>query len=322
MHELKTNQLQRSVTLNLLVYLGAFILTFMTTTLAGVQWLNKNPLELIHFSSGLPYSLALVFVLFSHEMGHFVAARIHKVDTTYPFFIPLPAFLGINLFGTLGAVIRIKQKVPSKRALFDIAAAGPIAGFIASLVVLIMGFVNLPAKDYLYTIHPEYTSLAHIPTEGLTFGSTIGYTLIGQLFAPIGVFVPPMNEMYHYPFLCVGWFGMLITALNMIPVGQLDGGHISYCMFGRQYHVIAQTSLALMIVLGLSSFLPVVGIDWKYGWGGWLFWALLLALMIRFGRLHHPNAEDETPIGQPRNIIGACCWLIFVISFSVNPISL
>jgi membrane-associated protease RseP (regulator of RpoE activity) len=319
----RTHSLERRiVSVNLLIYIGSFILTFLTTTLAGVQWLNRNPLELTYFSSGLPYSLGLLFVLLSHEMGHFVAARIHKVDTTYPFFIPLPAFLGISLFGTLGAVIKIRQKVPSKKALFDIGAAGPIAGFIASLIVLIIGFLGLPEKEYLYTIHPEYANLAQLPTGGLTFGNTLGYTLAARLFAPFGAFVPPMNEVYHYPFLCVGWFGMLVTALNMIPVGQLDGGHIAFCMFGRRYHVIAQVSLVIMTLLGLSSFLPMVGIDWNNGWAGWLFWALLLALMIRFGRVHHPSTEDETPIDQTRYIIGLCCWFIFVVSFSPNPISL
>jgi membrane-associated protease RseP (regulator of RpoE activity) len=305
-----------------LIYIGSFLLTFLTTTLAGVQWLNRDPLELTYFSSGLPYSLSLLFVLLSHEMGHFVAARIHKVDTTYPFFIPLPAFLGISLFGTLGAVIKIRQRVPSKKALFDIGAAGPIAGFIASLIVLVIGFLGLPEKEFLYTIHPEYANLAQLPTGGLSFGTTLGYALVAQLFAPVGAFVPPMNEMYHYPFLCVGWFGMLVTSLNMIPVGQLDGGHIAYCMFGKRYHLIAQAALVVMTVLGLSSFLPMVGVEWNNGWAGWLFWALLLALMIRFGRVHHPNTEDETPIDQTRHIIGLCCWLIFVVSFSPNPISL
>ncbi|MBM2841622.1 MAG: putative rane-associated Zn-dependent protease, partial [Bacteroidetes bacterium] len=292
------------------------------TTLAGVQWLNKDPLELAYFSSGLPYSISLLFILLSHEMGHYIAARVHKVNTTYPFFIPLPSYAGINPFGTLGAVIRIRQKVPNKTALFDIASAGPIAGFIASLIVLIVGFAWLPEKEFLYTIHPELASLAEAPTAGLRFGNTIGYALIAQLVAPAGAFVPPMNEMYHYPFLCAGWFGMLVTAMNMIPVGQLDGGHISYCMFGKKYHRIAQVSLITMIVLGLSSFLPMVGISWNYGWLGWLFWALVLAMMIRFGRLHHPNTDDESPIDETRFKIGLCCWLIFVLSFSPNPMSL
>lgn len=306
--------------MNWLIYIGAFVLTFFTTTLAGVGWLNKDPFELAYFITGLPYSLALLFVLFSHEMGHYVAARVHKVDTTYPFFIPLPAFIGISPFGTLGAVIKIKQRVPSKRALFDIAVSGPIAGFIASMIILILGFTWLPAKEYLYTIHPDYAHMAQIPTGDLTFGNSLGYALAAKLFAHPGAFVPPMNEMYHYPFLCVGWFGLLVTAMNLIPVGQLDGGHISFCMFGRVYHVIAQVSLVVLVVLGLSGILPFVGVHWMFGWLGWLFWGLLLAVMIRFGRLQHPSTEDESPIDHRRYIVGWCCWLIFIVSFSPNPL--
>jgi membrane-associated protease RseP (regulator of RpoE activity) len=305
-----------------LIYIGAFILTFLTTTLAGVQWLNKSPFELAYFSSGIPYSIGLLFVLLAHEMGHYIAARIHKVDTTYPFFIPFPAFFGFSPFGTFGAVIKIRQRVPGKKVLFDIASAGPIAGFIASLAVLIIGFVQLPGKEYLFTIHPEYAQLSEMPAGGLAFGNTLGYAFIAKFFAPVGAFIPPMNEIYHYPFLCVGWFGMLVTAMNMIPVGQLDGGHIAYCMFGRRYHTIAQVSLIALTILGLSSFLPMVGIQWNYGWPGWLFWALVLALMIRFGRLHHPNTEDDSPIDDTRHAIGWCCWLIFLVSFSPNPISI
>jgi hypothetical protein len=308
--------------LSILIYVGAFILTFMTTTLAGVQWLNKDPLELAYFSSGLPYSLSLLFILLSHEMGHFIAARLHKVSTTYPFFIPLPSYAGINPFGTLGAVIRIRQKVPSKRALFDIASAGPIAGFVASLIVLVIGFTWLPEKEFLYTIHPELANLAEIPSAGLRFGSTIGYSLLGLLLSPTGAFVPPMNEMYHYPFLCAGWFGMLVTAMNMIPVGQLDGGHISYCMFGGQYHRIAQISLGILTTLGLSGLLPLVGLGWNYGWVGWLLWAFVLSLMIRFGRLHHPTTDDESPIDEVRYRIGLGCWGIFALCFSPNPMTL
>lgn len=308
--------------MNILIYIAAFILTFLTTTLAGVDWLNKNSLELTNFSSGLPYSIALLFVLLAHELGHYIAARIHKVDTTYPFFIPFPTLLGFSPFGTMGAVIKIRQRVPSKTALFDIASAGPITGFIASMIVLVAGFLWLPGREYLYPIHPEYAQLAQLPTSGLTFGNTFGYTLVAKFFAPAGAFIPPMNEIYHYPFLCVGWFGMLVTAMNMIPVGQLDGGHIAFCMFGKRYHMIAQVSLVVLTALGLSSFLPMVGIQWNYGWAGWLFWALVLALMIRIGRLHHPSTDNEAPLDERRYIIGLCCWLIFIVSFSPNPISL
>jgi membrane-associated protease RseP (regulator of RpoE activity) len=306
--------------LSFLIYLGAFLLTFVTTTLAGVAWLNINPFELINFSAGLPYSISILFVLLSHEMGHYIAARIHKVDTTLPFFIPFPAFFGVNMFGTMGAVIKLRQQVPSKKVLFDIGSAGPISGFIASVLVLSAGFVLLPGREFLYSIHPEYAQLPQLPGAGLTFGHTLAYDVLANLFAPTGAFVPPMNEMYHYPFLCVGWFGMLITSMNLIPVGQLDGGHISYAMFGRYYHVIAQIALVLLTLFGLSSLLPLLGIQWDFGWLGWLLWALILALMIRFGRLQHPTTADETPLDTRRFFIGATCWVIFILSFAPTPL--
>jgi membrane-associated protease RseP (regulator of RpoE activity) len=306
--------------LNFLIYFGAFLLTFLTTTLAGVAWLNINPFELINFSAGIPYSLSLLFVLFSHEMGHYIAARIHKVDTSFPFFIPFPSFFGLNPFGTMGAVIKLRQQVPSKKALFDIGSAGPISGFIASLIVLALGFALLPGREFLYTIHPEYAQLSHLPTAGLTFGHTLAYDGLAALFAAPGAFVPPMNEMYHYPLLCVGWFGLLVTSMNLLPVGQLDGGHISYAMFGRYYHIIAQITLVLLTVFGLSGLLPLAGIDWQFGWLGWLLWAIILALMIRFGRLQHPTTADETPLDQRRFLLGVACWVIFILSFSPTPI--
>jgi membrane-associated protease RseP (regulator of RpoE activity) len=110
--------------------------------------------------------------------------------------------------------------------------------------------------------------------------------------------------------------------MNLIPVGQLDGGHLAFCMFGDRYHTIAQVALGGLTALGVSGFLPMVGIGWNYGWVGWLFWAFVLMLMIRLGRLHHPHTEDESPISDARYIVGASCWFIFVVSFSPNPISL
>ena len=139
-----------------------FFATFFTTTLAGVQWLNKNPFELDNFSLGLPYSLSLLAILSAHEFGHFFAARYYSVNTTLPFFIPIPPFL-LNPFGTMGAVIRIRSIIHSKKALFDIGIAGPLSGLLVTLLVLGFGLVTMPSKEYLFTIHPEYRILQKIP---------------------------------------------------------------------------------------------------------------------------------------------------------------
>jgi membrane-associated protease RseP (regulator of RpoE activity) len=306
-----------------LLHSGLFFLTFLTTALAGVQWLNKNFLELNNFPDGIPYALLILFMLASHEFGHYTAARLHHVKATLPYFIPFPSFFGLIIpFGTLGAVIKLQSPVPSRKVLFDIGAAGPIAGFVASMIILAVGFRTLPSIDYLYSIHPEYAQMSSIPETGLTFGRTLFFSLFAWLFAPAGAFIPPMNEIYHYPFLCVGWFGMLVTAMNLLPIGQLDGGHISYAMFGRRYHVIAQTALIFLIVAGTAGFLPLFNIPFAYGWTGWLFWALILAFFMRRYALNRPPVPDETPLDGVRVALGWLSILILIGSFSLTPFTL
>jgi len=306
-----------------LIHLGLFLLTFLTTALAGVQWLNRNYLELNNLALGLPYAALLLLMLASHEFGHYTAARLHRVKSTLPFFIPFPAFFGLLFpFGTLGAVIKLQSQVPSRKVLFDIGAAGPIAGFVATTVILIIGFRTLPSIDYLYSIHPEYAQMATIPESGLTFGRTLFYSGAAWLFAPSGAFVPPMNEIYHYPFLCVGWFGMLVTAMNLMPIGQLDGGHVSYAMFGRGYHILAQATLIFLILVGTAGFLPYFGIAFSFGYTGWLFWGIILAFFMRRYNLNRPPVPDETPLDTPRLALGWLCLLIFIGSFSLTPLIL
>ncbi|MEW6510642.1 MAG: site-2 protease family protein [Bacteroidota bacterium] len=307
----------------LLIHATLFILTFLTTTLAGVQWLNRDPYEIANFDSGLTYAIPLLAILLSHEFGHYIAARYHGVSATLPYFLPFPAFLfGIAPFGTLGAVIRIQSRIESRKSLFDIGSAGPVAGFVVSLIILIVGFRTLPNLEYLYTIHPEYRSMAGIPESGLTFGGNILLTLLSKSLAPSGSFVPPMNEIYHYPFLCVGWFGMLVTAMNLIPVGQLDGGHITYAMFGSMHHRISQISLLVLVVLGTLGFLPLIGINLVIGWSGWLFWALVLALLIRSRRFERPPLDDLSPLTPGRKLVGWLCVVIFVTTFIPVPITI
>ncbi|MEK7671716.1 MAG: site-2 protease family protein, partial [Bacteroidota bacterium] len=307
------------------VHFSLFVLTFLTTTFAGVDWAVKDVYELSNFSSGLTYAVLLLGMLTAHEFGHYFAARYHAVKTTLPFFIPYPPFFPFNLFnqfGTLGAVIRLRSAIPSRKVLFDIGAAGPIAGFIVSAAVLAFGFHALPAKEYLYSIHPEYAQMAIIPEGGLRFGNTLFFSLFAKLFAPNNAFIPPMNEVYHYPFLCVGWFGMFITAMNLVPIGQLDGGHISYSLFGNRYHTIAQIFLVILVVLGLSSLLPIIGINFEYGWFGWFFFAMILVFMIRKFNLHRPPIVDETPLDPIRTALGGLCMIIFIGCFSIVPMTI
>lgn len=312
----------------LLVHIGLFALTFLTTSFAGVAWLNLDPLELTNLPAGLLYASLLVVMLLSHEMGHYIAARLHGVDATLPYFLPFPTHvvpLPVFPFGTLGAVIQLRSRVPSRRALLDIGAAGPIAGFIVSIVYLYIGFRTLPSIEYLYTIHPLYRGLPAIPTDGLAFGSSLLYEIMRVAVPLQGTFIPPMNKIYHYPFLCVGWFGLFITAMNLLPVGQLDGGHITRALFGDRSRIISRVVLGVLAVVGVLGFLPLVGLPDTYGWSGWLFWAGMLYFVFeRKKRRMMASAplRDETPPGTLRKVIGWICIVILAAGFSVAPFSI
>lgn len=322
--------------LNLLL----FVLTFFTTTVAGVQWLVRDPFELTNFHLGLKYSLSILFILGTHEFGHYFAARYHRVETTLPYFIPFPPIPFFLNFGTMGAVIRTRSVVPSKKAMFDIGVAGPIAGFVACLIVLLIGFLTLPGPEYLLAIHPDFdfglnasSSTTGLPLE---FGNTLLYSALAEIFTnPSRQFVPPMSEIYHYPFLCVGWFGLFVTAMNLIPIGQFDGGHIIYTMFGEKHRVIARASFIGLLVLGvpsvLDSFLRSILSYFlkeplgqlipfaQYSWSGWFLWAMI---SYYFVKLYHPPVPDETSLDETRMKIGWFAIAILVLCFSFTPFTI
>ena len=327
-----------------------FVITFFTCMVAGVQWKQMNPLQLENLHAGLSYAVLILTFLTAHEFGHYIASRIHKVDATLPYYIPMPIPFILN-FGTFGAVIKTRSPIPTKKALFDIGAAGPIAGFIVCVVYLIIGFSTLPPIDYLYEIHPEYLTQmgGKIPEHGLHFGSTILFNAMKDVFSYPDAFVPPMNEIYHYPLLNVGWFGLFVTALNMLPIGQLDGGHITYSMFGRAHAKIARYFWGFMIALGLGGVLGMLneffqqefknlilrGFDqilspvlefigsvapWYYeGWVGWIFWALLTKFFVK---LDHPPIHSNDDIGPGRRAVGWFALSILALCFSFNGIYL
>lgn len=297
-----------------------FIFTFFTTTLAGTFWLNKDPYQLENFHYGLQYSILILLVITFHEFGHYFAARYHKVDVTLPYYIPFP-FLFLNPFGTMGAVIKMKSPTHSRKSLFDIGVAGPVSGWLVTVVILIYGYLNLPSINFLYEIHPEYQT-SGIPLSGLTFGHnlvTLTFEKLIHLIKP-NSFIPPMNEIYHYPFLCVGWFGLLITALNLMPVGQLDGGHISYSMFGEKHKYPSYAVISLLIIFGLLGALQFYFPKLEIGSLNWLVWALLIIFVIKIK--HPPIIHNfNEPLGKFRAFIGWFSFFIFIVSFCPIPIS-
>ncbi len=303
------------------LHIGLFLITLVTTIIAGIEWTTgkSGPYELNDILSGLPYAFSILFVLGVHEFGHYFATRIHKVEATLPYFIPFPPILGFFNFGTMGAVIKTKSVIYDNKKMFDIGAAGPIAGFAACLIVLIYGFINLPSVDYILKIHPDYFSAEYGKNAiGLEFGSTILFELLKNIFTSPNQFIPPMSEIYHYPYLCVGWFGLFVTSMNLIPVGQLDGGHIIYSMFGTKKHeAVASVSLILLLILGLLGIANTfIDTGIQLGWSGWLFWAFILFLVIK---PKHPPVPVFEKLGTTRMILGYFSIIIFILSFSPTP---
>jgi membrane-associated protease RseP (regulator of RpoE activity) len=326
------------------IYISLFIFTFITCLIAGTYWANEDYSEIMNWHHGITYTILILTFLSAHEFGHYIAARIHKVDATLPYYIPFPIPFVLN-FGTLGAVIKIRDRIPSKNALFDIGVAGPLSGFIVATGFLIYGLMTLPGVEYIYHIHPEYFFLnhGHIPEYGLHFGDTAYFSILSYLFKNPEGFLPPMNEIYHYPFLNVGWFGLFVTTLNMLPMGQLDGGHITYAMFGNKQRIISRVVWWLLVAIGILSlvtmsydllqyeyenkfinelkdfFLPFLTyLKSNYGllfsgWSGWLFWAIIAKFFIK---LDHPPIDEYSKLDKPRMFIGWFSLIVLLLSFS------
>ncbi|MFQ5570276.1 MAG: site-2 protease family protein [Rhodothermales bacterium] len=224
---------------------------------------------------GLRFALALLFFLTVHEFGHYFAARVHRISTSLPYYIPSP-LIGI---GTLGAVIRIREPLPSERKLFDVGAAGPIAGFIVALGVLLYALATLPPPEYMLDVGGHEALTAFIrqhgrfpetmlvgpedsPGQVIVVGQTPLYWVLSKLFAD----VPPMYEMYHYPILFAGWLGLFFTALNLMPVGQLDGGHILYALVGPKWHLRLARGFAILLLISVSIGFVDEGVDFMIQW--------------------------------------------------------
>ena len=311
------------------LHIVLFIVAYFTTIVAGVQWRGIGDVfDLTNLHFGFTYATFIMLFLTSHEFGHFIAARIHGVDATLPFYIPFPGFAyGSINFGTLGAVIRTRSRVPSNKIMFDIGVAGPIAGFIMCIITLAIGFATLPGIEYLQHIHPGYPNELHQPgVIELSFGKMLFYTFMEKVFANSNGYVPPMTEVYHYPMLCAGWFGLFVTALNLLPVGQLDGGHLTYTLLGKSLHkrlgqftslVLFSISLPAILVAywdGAPSWLRLISVQ---GGETWFLWAIITTFVIKF---RHPPTGDEGPLDLRRRIIGYITIGIFILCFTPSPL--
>ncbi len=232
---------------------------------------------------GLPFSLSLLTILMAHEMGHYITARYYGVNVSLPFFLPAP-----TLIGTMGAFIRIRSAIYSKRALFDIGIAGPIAGFVVLLVPLVVG------------LSLSRVSPGAVHNSELIFGSPLLLRLFERIAFP-GV---RAEDIYLHPVARAAWVGMLTTALNLLPIGQLDGGHILYAFVGERTRWLSRFFVLLLIPMGF------------FYAKSWWVWA---ALLFFFG-MRHPAIYDPYPIGRARVWLGIAALLILILSFTLSPV--
>ena len=251
----------------------------------GLAWVLKDPSRLW---LGIPFSATLVFILFAHEMGHYFYCKRYGVYATLPYFLPAP-----TLFGTLGAFIRIQSPIPSRQALFDIGIAGPIAGFVVALPAVALGMAL-----------SRYEPLVAQAT-----GLKLGYPLIFQLLW----WLLPLNEaqgsgaalqqIYFHPIAFAGWVGMFATALNLLPSGQLDGGHIVYAVSPRAHRRVSQLTVLALIPLGI------------FFWLGWLVWAAILILMGS----RHPQVPAQPGLDRSRQLLALLALIMLVLTFAPAP---
>lgn len=243
-------------------------------------------------AEGFAFSLSLLAILFSHEMGHYLACRYYKVNATLPFFIPAPP---IFLAGTFGAFIKIRSPIPSRRALFDIGLAGPLAGFIVALPLSVAGVL---------TVGPPLTPQEH----AIYFNDPLLFRLLAKLF---GVGLDPNSPIN--PYYMAAWIGLLVTSLNLMPVGQLDGGHGTFAVFGGRAHaLIGKIAFVTAVVLAVLGF-------WFHGSPSGFLFAVLLGIMLR---VHHPQPPVLEPLGATRILIAVVTLLVFVLCFCPFPITI
>jgi membrane-associated protease RseP (regulator of RpoE activity) len=284
-------------------------LTFLTTTVAGVDLARSfalgRPLlidddwfgygSVLHhpalLTKGLPFSLALLTILMAHEMGHYIAARYYGVDASLPYFLPAP-----TLIGTLGAFIRIHSPMRTKRALFDIGVAGPVAGFVALLIVLAVGM-----------------SLSKFAPGAAGRGDLIfGTPLLIDLFSRIAFPGVRSADILLHPVARAAWVGMLTTALNLLPIGQLDGGHILYSFLGERTRLLSRIFVAALLALGCYQLYRTH----YHAGGNWLVWAIVLFFLA----LRHPRVYDSSPIGTARTWVALFALGMLILCFMVNPV--
>jgi membrane-associated protease RseP (regulator of RpoE activity) len=269
-----------------------FLLTCLTTLIAGSgAFLAFDPFEdPIRVLSGAPFAFTLLAILGVHEFGHYFTARHYHASVSLPYFIPAPPPF---LFGTMGAIIRMRSPAKDRNSLFDIAAAGPLAGLVVAVPAILLGL--------------EWSTVARVPAGGhIVFGDSLLMRFL--IYLKFGPLAQGMDVFIH-PVALAGWVGLFVTALNLFPVGQLDGGRIAYALFGRRHRLVGIATFVALLLLGAVT-----------GAANWVIWAALLFFLVGFH--HSPPLDDVTPLTPGRWVVGVLCLLLLVLLIPPVPIQI
>jgi len=262
-----------------------FFITIITTLFAGALQQGINPLkEFPRLWEGYPFSVSIITILLGHEMGHYFASKAHRTKATLPYFIPAP-----SIIGTFGAFIKMKSPILTRKALIDIGATGPLIGFVLSLIACVAGLnmskiVSLKSEESVFIL-----------------GDSILFSLLVKFI--LGS-IPSEQDVLLHPVAFAGWIGLFVTSMNLLPAGQLDGGHIAYALFGRKHFYISRA-----VVFGIA----VLGV---FYWYGWLVWA---ALLLFLGIDHPPILIWERKLPWSRKAVGGASFIIFLLTFTPVP---
>ncbi|HAK88555.1 MAG: hypothetical protein A2077_03965 [Nitrospirae bacterium GWC2_46_6] len=265
-----------------------FAVTFLTVLAAGALQKGINIInEPGRIIEGLPFAGTLMTILLCHELSHYIASKKHHTKATLPYFIPAP-----SIIGTFGAFIKMKSPIVTRKALIDIGASGPIAGFVVSVTASIIGLSM-----------SEVVSLAQ--TGGaLSLGDSILFSFLSEVVMGVA---PDNHDILLHPVAFAGWIGLFVTSLNLIPIGQLDGGHIAFAILGERHKYISIVLVAILGVLGI------------FYWEGWALWAVLMLIL---GIKHPPVIYWEIPLDSNRRFTGLLSLIIFIITFIPSPFKL
>ncbi len=266
------------------LHIGLFLVTLFCTLVAGTLQQGINPIDNPSLLwKGIPFSFTLLLILGAHEFGHYFMSRKHHIDVTLPYFIPAP-----SLVGTFGAFIKMKSPIMDRRILLDVGAAGPLAGLCVTVPVLLVGL-----------------SLSEVRYETVETGFSLGSSMLFYIMNwIIHGSVPDSANIILHPIAFSGWIGLLVTSLNLLPVGQLDGGHVAYAVIGPKQGIVAKAVLVILVILGAT------------GWVGWLVWAGILFFM---GIHHPPVIYDWIPLDTKRKVVGWLTIAVFVMTFTPIP---